>query len=358
MLTPVRVIALAFALAAPLIAANVEITSAPYIAVDVESASAPLVAANVESTSASLIAANIESTSADHGRDHERTTSVVQSKPTSAIPGRDHEMTTSVINGKPTPAIPSKTAPSSFQRVTTTIVHSEATTAVVQGVPTSRPVHEEVIKPTTGPSLEYSGYVTLSIVNKYGPGLSMALTSDVAAPSAIGNPKRAALGNSTKILFPSGWSGLMDIAPIMDKSSSKIEASYSKSVYVDVSYVDGCTVPITCSCGEKIITGCNVELFNTTGACPDDGPDPICYNPSAFLDDGPTHPFFVPCRAASYTYSKDDLPIRGCAKSPIECCVGAECPANPNQPNEILKAKLKEEKAGSIFGRLTRRHGE
>ena len=62
-------------------------------------------------------------------------------------------MTTSVVNGKPTPAIPSKTAPSSFQRVTTTIVHSEATTTVVQGVPPSHPVHEEVIKPTQAPRL-------------------------------------------------------------------------------------------------------------------------------------------------------------------------------------------------------------
>lgn len=267
-------------------------------------------------------------------------------------------MTTSVVNGKPTPAITSKTAPSSFQRVTTIVVHGEATTAVVRGVPPSHPVHEEVIKPTTGPTLEYSGYMTLSIVNKYRPGLPMALTSDFAAPSAIGKPKPAALGNSNKVLFPSGWSGLMDIARIMDKSSSKIEASYSKSVHVDVSYVDGYTVPITCSCGEKVIAGCNVELFNAIGACPDEGPGPTYYKPSAFLDDGPAHPFFAPCKAASYTYPKDDQATRGCAKSLIECCVGAECPANPNQPNEILKAKLKEEKAGSISGLLTRRHGE
>ncbi|KAL2058368.1 hypothetical protein ABVK25_001096 [Lepraria finkii] len=326
MLTPVRVIALAFALAAPLIAANVENTSAPFVTVDVESASASLVAASIESTSTPLVAASVKSTSASLIAANVESTANIGStfaplivaniestsaplvaanvETTSASHGRDHEMNTSVVSGKPTPAITSKTAPSSFQRVTTIVVHGEATTAVVRGVPPSHPVHEEVIKPTTGPTLEYSGYMTLSIVNKYRPGLPMALTSDFAAPSASGKPKPAALGNSNKVLFPSGWSGLMDIARIMDKSSSKIEASYSKSVHVDVSYVDSYTVPITCYCGEKVITGCNVELFNAIGACPDEGPGPICYKPSAFLDNGPAHPFFAPSKAASYTYPR------------------------------------------------------
>jgi hypothetical protein len=182
----------------------------------------------------------------------------------------------------------------------------------------------------------------------------MALTSNVGAPTAISDPKPAALGKSAKVLFPTGWAGLMDIAPILDKSASKIEMSYEEGVFVDVSYVDGYTVPITCSCGGEIVTGCNVELFNATGPCPDEGPGPICYNPSAFLDNGPTHPFFSPCESASYTYPKDDLATRGCHSNLITCCVGTKCDPNPRQPGEILKAKLKAAKARSFSGRISR----
>ena len=286
MLTPIRVITLACALAAPIIAANVTSKSAVY--------------------------------------------------------RNDIAKTTPVVGGKSTNVAPSMTAVTSFHRMTTTVVYGQTTTAVVQGVPPSHPAHEEAITPTSGPVLESSGPFTMSIVNKYGPGLSIGYTSNVAAPTPIGNPKPAALKSSTEILFPSGWSGVMDITPIMDKSASKIEASYLNSkVHIDVSYVDGYTVPITCSCGEEVITGCNVELFNETMACPDEGPGPICYNPSAFLDDGPAHPFFAPCEAASYTYPKDDEATHGCSKSLIECCVGSECPANPNQPGELKKKQLK-----------------
>ncbi|KAL2039874.1 hypothetical protein N7G274_007277 [Stereocaulon virgatum] len=333
-----------------LAASSVATTSAPLFAVGVKGISTSLAEESV-STSAEVVAAS------------EGVTSTVQSRPTSALHGKAYAKAVSIFRSRVI-AMPMNAAPSSFRRVTTTIVHGQTTTAIVQGVAPSHPAHKEAIKPTASPTLVVSGYPghrTLSIVNKHGPALSMALTSNVGAPTAIGDPKPAALGDSAKVLFPIGWAGLMDIAPILDKSASKIEMSYNNSIYADISYVDGYTVPITCSCGGEIIAGCNVELFNATGPCPDEGPGPICYNPSAFLNDGPTHPFFSPCERASYTYPKDDLGTMGCDSNLITCCVGTECDPNPRQPGEILKAKAKAARARSFSGRisrLTRRHSE
>ena len=41
----------------------------------------------------------------------------------------------------------------------------------------------------------------------------------------------------------------------------KIEGSITGPPDIDVSYVDGYSVPITCASGDIAIPGCNVELF-------------------------------------------------------------------------------------------------
>lgn len=431
MITSVHVIVLAFA--APLIAASVGITSAPLKALSIDATSAkrvasvidststPVVASTVDTSSTPVISSNVKmyapettskfttsefdksttvaassvatmssplfavgvkrtstslaaesvSTSAQVFAASERATSAVQSRPLSAYHSIAYAKAVSIYHSRVI-AMPMYAAPSSFRRVTTTIVHSHTTTTIVQGVAPSHAAHKEAIKPTTrrhaapkeaikptaGPTpvdSGDSGHMTLSVINKYGPGLSMAITSNVGTPTAISDPKPAALGKSAKFLFPIGWGGLLDIAPILDKSASKIEMSFDNGVFADVSYVDGYTVPITCSCEGEVIAGCNVELFNATGPCPDEGPGPICYNPSAFLDHGPTHPFFSPCEWASYTYPKDDLGTHGCEKSNLlTCCVGTKCDPNPRQPGKILKAKFKAEKARRFIDRMSR----
>ena len=199
-------------------------------------------------------------------------------------------------------------------------------------------VHSEVIKPTTGPAPEFGGDMTINITNRHAASLSVALTSNPSAPSASGDPKPAPLGNSTQYLFPTGWNGVIDVAPKLDKAASKIETSYEDSVYADISFVDGYTVPITCSCdNEKVIMGCNVDLFNTTETCTHEGDGPICYNPQAAEVHGPADPFFAPCEGAAYTFPTDDTGTHACKGSLVNCCIGADCLANPAQKDQKLK---------------------
>ncbi len=213
---------------------------------------------------------------------------------------------------------------------------SEITTGIASSHAAS--VHSVAIKPTTGPAPEFSGYVTVNITNKHTTSLSVALTSDPSAPSASGDPQPTLLGDTTQFYFEKGFSGRIGVAPQLDSANTKIELSYDKSVYADVSYVDGYTVPITCSCdNETVYMGCNVELWNTTQTCPDEGDGPICYNPAAININGPADPFFGPCQGAAYTFPADDLATRACKGSLISCCVGADCHANPNQLDQRLK---------------------
>jgi len=54
----------------------------------------------------------------------------------------------------------------------------------------------------------------------------------------------------------------------LNVNSSKIEGSFIVPedttviiLDIDISYVDGYSVPITCSSGGITVTGCNIELF-------------------------------------------------------------------------------------------------
>ena len=232
---------------------------------------------------------------------------------------------------------------SNFPSQTAFPVHTHVTrtaSEIITGMASAHAasVHSVVIKPTTGPAPEFSGYVTVNITNKHTASLSVAVTSDPSAPSASGDPQPSLIGDTTQFYFEKGFSGRTGVASQLDSANTKIELSYDKSVYADVSYVDGYTVPITCSCdNETVYMGCNIELWNTTQSCPDEGDGPICYNPAAANVDGPAHPFFGPCQGAAYTFPADDLATRACKGSLISCCVGADCPANPNQFDQGLK---------------------
>ena len=199
-------------------------------------------------------------------------------------------------------------------------------------------VHGVAIKPTSGPAPEFSGYVTVSITNKHTANISVAVTSDSSAPSASGNPQPSLLGDTTQFYFEKGFSGSIGVAPQLDSAASKIELDYDKSVFADVSYVDGYTVPITCSCDKETVhMGCNVDLWDTIDVCPHESDGPICYNPAATKVDDPAEPFFKPCKGAAYTFPSDDEASGACKGSLISCCVGADCPANPNQRGPWLK---------------------
>ncbi|KAL8948849.1 MAG: hypothetical protein Q9183_007651, partial [Haloplaca sp. 2 TL-2023] len=114
-----------------------------------------------------------------------------------------------------------------------------------------------------------------------------------------------------------------------DPANSKIEVSFKSNQNwrpgLDVSYVDGYGVPITCSCSGVPVTGCNIPLFQR-GTCPRQGPGDraICYNPKKTVVGGPADPFFQPCQGAAYTYPDDHTAnaFGKCDSGNIQCCVG------------------------------------
>ena len=118
--------------------------------------------------------------------------------------------------------------------------------------------------PHVGPKPAFAGGpdLTISVVNSLGVPLSIFYGSNAGAPTPIGNPGSGVLTSSTKVLFPSGWAGRITIGKTYDPQGSKIEASFSPPNYVpdvDISYVDGFSVPITCSCSGVAVTGCNIR---------------------------------------------------------------------------------------------------
>ena len=116
--------------------------------------------------------------------------------------------------------------------------------------------------PAFGPKPAFAGGpdLTINVVNSFGSPLSIFYGSNVGAPTPVNNPGSGTLSSSTQVLFPSGWAGRITIGGNFDPKGSKIEASYSSPNYVpdvDISYVDGYSVPITCSCYGVAVTGCN-----------------------------------------------------------------------------------------------------
>ena len=115
-----------------------------------------------------------------------------------------------------------------------------------------------------GPKPAFAGGpdLTINVVNSFGSPLSIFYGSNAGAPTPVGNPGPGVLTSSTKALFPSDWAGRITIGKTYDPLGSKIEGSYSSPNYVpdvDVSYVDGFSVPISCSCSGVAVTGCNIR---------------------------------------------------------------------------------------------------
>ena len=190
----------------------------------------------------------------------------------------------------------------------------------------------------TGPQ-QTTGDFTLKIENKYGSPLSLAYGNNAGGPGAKGNPKDGMLATSTTITYPTGWAGRVTLGMDGNGAGSKIEGSFTGLPDIDVSYVDGYSVPIVCSCGNDAtpITGCNLDLFkmetcNQTGTTLD---DKTCINDvSPKSADGPAPAFLAPCAGAAYTYPNDNDANMGCQSTVMTCCVGSSCAAVPRQPKK------------------------
>lgn len=181
-----------------------------------------------------------------------------------------------------------------------------------------------------------SAPLTISITNMYGKQLSVSFDSDAGSASPVGNPSATALPDNalTQYAFPTQWAGRIYVGPNLNPMGSKIEGSFTGPPDVDVSYVDGYSVPITCSSGGIPVSGCNVELFNQSGIpCPNQVEGPVCLNPAQQIAKGPAPPFFAACKGAAYTYPQDDTAnVSNLNSTQISCCIGTLCKAPARQP--------------------------
>ena len=174
-------------------------------------------------------------------------------------------------------------------------------------------------------------YMTIAITNQYGSHLSLSLASNADGPSPMGSPTPAILPNAspTQYIFPTGWAGRVCIGPNLNPNGSKIEGSFTGPPDIDVSYVDGYSVPITCSSEGVAVSGCNIDLFRQTYIlCENQVPGPVCINPAKDIPDGPASRFFATCAGAAYTYPNDnDANASNLGSNLVTCCVGTSCKA-------------------------------
>ncbi|MCJ1281515.1 hypothetical protein MMC26_000835 [Xylographa opegraphella] len=258
----------------------------------------------------------------------------------------------------PTPLIALALPASSSTTTTTTpspVVAASPTTLIpiATGI---KPVNEAIVTsspPVAKAPVPYTGfvdgctsvntrYLTIHVTNAWTTPLTAFLGSNYGAPTPVNNPAPTVLAPSaaTSYVFPPCWAGRISLDPSSDSNpyASKIEGSVGSNetteLDLDVSYVDGYTVPITCSSGNTVVVGCNIDLF-AHGECgtdkevlDDNGTG--CQNPmNDPVGNGPPTKFFAPCAGAAYTYPNDNDANNGSVDDTVSCCIGTNCkPSN------------------------------
>ncbi len=195
--------------------------------------------------------------------------------------------------------------------------------------------------PETGSTTLTNGlgdYMTIAMTNAHGNQLSLSFGSNAGGPSPVGNPSATILPDNafTQYAFPTGWAGRVYVGPNLNPDGSKIEGSYTGPPDIDVSYVDGYSVPITCSSEGTAVSGCNIDLFKQPGIpCNDQVDGPVCLNSAQNIANGPAPPFFAACEGAAYTYPNDnEANVSNLKSTLVSCCIGASCQAPSRQPKQ------------------------
>lgn len=172
-------------------------------------------------------------------------------------------------------------------------------------------------------------HMTISITNAYGTQVSVSFASNAGAPAPVGNSSATVIPNAspTQYMFPSGWAGRIYVGPNTNPMGSKIEGSFIDPPDIDVSYVDGYSVPITYSSDDVAVSGCNIDLFRQPGiTCGNQVDGPICLNSAQNVASGPAPPFFAACAGAAHTYPNNNNANAGdLGSNLISCCIGTSC---------------------------------
>ncbi|KAK8041574.1 hypothetical protein PG994_014581 [Apiospora phragmitis] len=196
---------------------------------------------------------------------------------------------------------------------------------------------------------EAPAFLAISLVNSHTADISTTHNSNVGAPSPVSGsslPGTLAAGATAAIAVPTNWAGIISVNDAQypaSEQNSLIEANYQNRTIekhaiadIDVSYVNGFTLPITCSCNDLGVTGCNKDLFSLS-SCPVNTVDGSCANPlRSDLGAGAPNSFFEPCQNAAYTYPNDNRANlqNECQNGQIVCCVGTSCPPSYKQTQD------------------------
>jgi len=192
------------------------------------------------------------------------------------------------------------------------------------------------------PTGDPNSFMTISIDNAYGAHLSLSLGVDKGSAPPVGNPSPTTIApsSSTQYTFPTGWAGRILVGPSLNPNGTKIEGSYTGPPDIDVSYVDGFSVPITCSSEGTVVSGCNINLFDQE-SCENLAEGHVCLNPARFLADGPPTSFFAVCAGAAYTFPNDNVAnVGSLGSNVVSCCIGTPCKAPLRQSS--LQSQLSE----------------
>lgn len=206
-------------------------------------------------------------------------------------------------------------------------------------------------KPRSASATGSPSQLTITVVNKMTEAVSTSYVANAGPAIVAGDTGVGTIdtGASASIVAPSGWAGNIAVGlaqyPI-NGDGSLLEGSLMDQgngypvVDMDVSYVNGFSVPITCSCNNdnSVLSGCNLDLWSMGDCSGDAGTDNgqgACANPlrpdnSASLT---ATSFFLPCQGAAFTWPRDDANSNeGCQSGQVTCCVGSDgCPSNPKQ---------------------------
>ncbi|KAK7965774.1 uncharacterized protein PG986_000051 [Apiospora aurea] len=227
---------------------------------------------------------------------------------------------------------------------------SPSPSSTVAASPSAQDVGGATPTTTEPPSL-----LTISVVNSHTAAISTTHNSNAGAPSPVSGslmPGTLAAGATEAIAVPTDWAGIISVNdaqyPPSDKNSL-IEANYQyreaeryaiadvdTKIFVDKALRNGFTLPITCSCNNIGVTGCNKDLFSLS-SCPLPTVAGSCANPlRSDIGASAANPFFAPCQNAAYTYPNDNKANsqNECQDGQIVCCVGSSCPPSYKQSKD------------------------
>ncbi|KAI1774988.1 Osmotin, thaumatin-like protein [Hypoxylon cercidicola] len=203
----------------------------------------------------------------------------------------------------------------------------------------------EAPEPTPEPSVSADGNFVVTVVNSHTAAISTSHFQGAGSPTAIRHDNEGnivAPDETITFAVPTGWSGRLAMYEegydVVDRGSLfegsfMVDESKNAFMALDVSYVDGFTVPLVCECNQEVVFGCNLDLHNM---CPTELQlnAKTCLNPYREDLAPPINNIFEACAEMAYTYPTDDLAtkvdIPGCSRS-ILCCIGTACKPNPSQ---------------------------